>query len=115
MCEESESLSSEVMKRRSVRPIREREREGGEREEREREGRAVKPSRVTLRSIPGQEKKFLLSSKLWRGELIGVFLCCSESHSGCALGHLSADTFSTRGAHSACLRAPHMDFKLCGS
>lgn len=92
MCAESESLlSSEVMKRRSVRPIRERERE--ERERREREGRAVKPSRVTLRSIPGQEKKFLLSSKLWRGELIGVFLCCSESHSGCALGHLSADTF----------------------
>lgn len=40
MCAESESLlSSEVMKRRSVRPIRKRERGRREREERERGGR----------------------------------------------------------------------------
>lgn len=89
MCAES-LLSSEVMKRRSVRPIRERE----EREERER-GEGGEAIQSDAPQHPRTEKKVppLFQTLLARGELIGVFLCCSESHSERALGHLSADTF----------------------
>lgn len=112
MCAESESLlSSEVMKRRSVRPIREREREGGEREG---EGGEAIQSDAPQHPRTGKKVPPLFQTLAWRADrslplLLRVPLRVCARTSFCGY-------FSTRGAHSsACLRAPHMDFKLCGS
>lgn len=116
MCAESESLlSSEVMKRRSVRPIRKRERGRREREERERgEGGEAIQSDAPQHPRTGKKVPPLFQTLAWRADRslplllrVPLRLCARTSFCG---------YFSTRGAHSsACLRAPHMDFKLCGS